>query len=456
MLRIYPGLAINRGDTSRRDFLHFGMGGMASLTLPRLLQAKEASVRIGRDRKETALILIWLDGGPSHIDTYDMKPEAPAEYRGFFRPIPTNVPGMDICELLPLQARVADRFSIVRSLNHDLNGHYDSCHYMLTGYHGATSKDPKPKFPSLGSIATKVRGSNADDMPPYVSIPVANSTGLRPGYFGGHYLGVTYNPFEVGSDHSQLNVRVDSLELPGGMTIDRLDDRWALTRQFDRLRRAVDRAGNMEALDQFQRQAYDMITSGAARKAFDLGREDAKVRDRYGRNTWGQSVLMARRVVEAGAMFVTCQFGVGGSGWDHHWNLELRLKKFLPKLDQAVSALVEDLADRGLLDRVMFLVVGEMGRSPRLNNGDGRGAPGRDHWGSAMSCLIGGGGLKIGQIVGATTSKGEVPLRSPVGPEDLAATIYHVLGIDPTLSFQNHAGRPVPILPKGSPIAELV
>ena len=443
---------------SRRSFLQVGMAGVGGLTLPQLLQAKQASATVSAKKRDTAVILIWLDGGPSHMDTYDLKPEAPEAFRGFFKPIATNVPGFDVSELFPLQAKVADRFSVIRSLHHDSGDHFAGAHVMLTGYWGATGGNTASKYPGIGAIAAKLRGSNAHGIPPYVGIPYGMSVGIRPGYFGANYLGVSYNPFEVGSDPNAANFQINNLNLPGGMDVPRLDDRWALMRSFDQLRRDLDRAGNLGAIDEFQQEAYGMVASDASRRAFDISKEDPRLRDRYGRNSWGQSVLLARRLVEAGAMFTTCHFG----GWDHHWNLEGGYRSSLPRVDQAVSALIEDLTVRGMLDRVMFMVVGEFGRTPRLNNGGNggpplsKGTPGRDHWGNAMACMIGGGGLKGGQIVGATSPKGEYPAERPIRPEDVLATVYHVLGIDPTQSFLNHAGRPIPILPGGEVIGELV
>ena len=410
------------------------------------------------NKRDTAVILIWLDGGPSHLDTYDMKPEAPAEFKGFFDPIATNVPGIDVCELFPQHAKVADRFSIIRSLHHDSGDHFAGAHVMLTGYWGATGADTTPRYPGIGSIAAKVRGANAHGIPPYVGVPYSASVGLVPGYFGANYLGMGHNPFDTGSDPNAAGFQVNNLNLPGGMNVGRLDDRWALMQSFDRLRREIDRAGSMGALDTFNEEAFSMVASDAARRAFDISREDPRLRDRYGRHSWGQSVLLARRLVEAGVTFATCHFG----GWDHHWNLEPGYKGNLPIVDQAVSALVEDLTVRGLLDRVLFMVVGEFSRTPRMNDGGNGGAPmsmgtpGRDHWGNAMSCLIGGGGLRGGQIVGATSPKGEYPSERPILPEDVLATVYHVLGIDYHQSFLNHAGRPIPILPRGEVIGELV
>jgi hypothetical protein len=381
-----------------------GVAGMASVGLPTLLRAKSESRAAGKD---TSVILIWLDGGPSHLDLYDLKPEAPAEYRGLWRPIPTNVPGIEISELFPRQARVADKFSIVRSLHHDNGDHF---------------------------------------------------IGLRPGYFGANYLGIEHNPFETEGDPNQPGFQVQNIKATGGMTIERLGDRRGLLGHFDRLRRDADASGSLEAMDRFQLKAYDLVTGRAARKAFDIDSEDPRLRDQYGRHSWGQSTLLARRLVEAGCTFVTVHYG----GWDHHWNLQSGMERYLPMVDSAVAGLFDDLSNRGLLDRVLVVLCGEFSRTPRMNDGGNggppgsMGTPGRDHWGNAMFCLLGGGGVRGGQIVGSTTRLGESPHDRPISPCDIHATIYHVLGVDPATNFLNHAGRPIPALDHGEVIAELV
>ncbi|MEX0678953.1 MAG: DUF1501 domain-containing protein [Pirellulales bacterium] len=431
---------------------------MASVALPRILQAKEASRQAGHAAKDTSVIMLWLDGGPSHLDTYDLKPEAPVEYRGFWHPIRTNVPGIEIGELFPRQAKVADKFSIVRSLHHDNGDHFTGGHYMLTSRGGASGADTTGKYPSIGSIAAKICGPRRSGMPAYAAVPYAASIGLRPGYFGANYLGHAYNPFETNGDPNDPNFKVDNIQLAGSLTVDRLEDRRALLARFDQLRRDVDRSGTMESMDRFDRKAYEMVVGGAARQAFDISAEDPRIRDMYGRHSWGQSTLLARRLVEAGSTWVTVHMG----GWDHHWNLKSGYEGNLPIVDALVSGLFTDLDQRGLLDKVLVILCGEFSRTPRMNDGGNGGAagsmgtPGRDHWGNAMSCLMGGGGIKGGRIVGATNSKGEVPKDHPVEPCDIHATIYHCLGIDPSTSFLNLAGRPVPAIDHGRVIAELL
>jgi hypothetical protein len=434
---------------SRRSFLQLGVAGMASLGLADVLRARETS---GGGRKDTAAILLWLDGGPSHMDLYDLKPEAPAEYRGFWKPIRTNVPGMDISELFPKQARVTDKFSLVRSLHHDSGDHFTGGHAMLTGRAGRVSgANLESEYPSLGSIVARLRGPNRPGMPPYVAVPHAMSIGLRPGYFGANYLGVPYNAFETGGDPSQPGFQVNNLRPVGGLTTDALEDRRRLLGHFDQIRREVDREGTFDALDRFQREAYELVTGPAARRAFDISREDPRLRERYGSNNWGQCTLLARRLVEAGATFVTVHMG----GWDHHWDLKVGMEGYLPMVDAAVAALFEDLAARGLWERTLVILCGEFSRTPRMNDGSGRGKPGRDHWGNSMFCLLGGGGVQGGRVVGSTDRLGQAPKDRHLTPADLHATIYHVLGIDPATQFLDRSGRPVAAADATQPIAEL-
>lgn len=458
MLRIDMGTTTRYCDgLTRRSFVQLGMAGLASVGLSQILRAKEQSSPYGTASKNTSCILIWLDGGPSHMDLYDMKPQAPAEYRGIWHPIPTNVPGIEISELFPLQARCADKFSLIRSLHHNNGDHFAAGHILLTGRTGASGADTQGKYPFVGAIATKLTGPRQPGMPAHVAVPYAMSIGLRPGYFGANYLGVAYNPFETEGDPNAANFQVQNINLPSGLTIARLEDRAELARQFDRLRRDVDHAGILDAMDRFDRQAYQLVAGEAARRAFDISREDPRQRDRYGRHTWAQSMLLARRLVEAGTTFVTVHLG----GWDHHWDLKAGMERYLPIVDQGVSALLEDLDQRGLLDTTLVMLMGEFSRTPRMNDGGNggpplsMGTPGRDHWGNAMFCLLAGGGVQGGRVVGSTNRLGEVPQDRPVTPADLHHTLFHVLGIDPHVSFLNHAGRPVPALEPGAVIHEL-
>ncbi len=362
---------------------------MASLGLAPLLQAREESAG-NQPRRNTSVILLWLDGGPSHMDLYDMKPDAPEEFRGIWRPIPTRVPGFQISELFPRQARVTNLFSVVRSLHHGTGDHFGGGHRMMTtkamGVSGANNNQ---RFPGIGAVVSRELGPRHRGMPAYVSVPRASSIGLSPGYFGGHMLGAMYNPFQTGGDPNRPNFRVQNLNLAQGLTLDRLEERRALVGHFETMRREIDHSGTVEAMDRFEREAFEFVTGPTAREAFDISREDPRVRDQFGRHSFGQSTLLARRLVEAGATFVTVHFG----GWDHHWNLQAGMERYLPMVDSAVSSLFLDLNDRGLLDQVLVVLCGEFSRTPRMNDGSGRGTPCRDHWGYCMFCLLGGGGV---------------------------------------------------------------
>lgn len=448
----------------RRSFLQLGLAGLGTLGLGDLLRARALAAEAPttpaalQPRKDTSLILIWLDGGPSHMDTYDPKPNAPAEYRGIWSHIPTNVPGIDITELFPLQAQIAHQYSIVRSLHHDSGDHFTGGHWMLTGRGGVSGAQTGQQSPFFGSYAAKVLGPRQPGMPAFVSVPYASSIGLRPGYFGGNHLGVEQNPFETDGDPNSDSFQVKNLGLTAGLTVERLGDRRSLTACLDRVRREADRSGLMNAMDRFDQQAFDFVSGSAARKAFDIQSESAELRERYGRSSWGQSVLLARRLVEAGSTIVTCHFG----GWDHHWDLKAGMENYLPKVDRAVHALLTDLSERGLLERVLVMVCGEFSRTPRMNDGGNggpplsQGTPGRDHWGNAMSVLLAGGGIRGGQVVGATNRLGEHPSERPLRPGDLHHTLFQVLGLDPNIAFNNHAGRPIPAIDHGEVIGELL
>tara|TARA_B100000029_G_scaffold191059_3_gene188918 strand:+ start:3113 stop:4429 length:1317 start_codon:yes stop_codon:yes gene_type:complete len=437
---------------SRRSFVQLGVAGMAAASLGDVARAKQSAAT----GNNNAAIMIWLDGGPSHLDMYDMKPEAPSEYRGIWMPTATNVPGVEITEMFPLQAQHADKFSIVRSLHHDTGGHFHGGHFMLTTK--SLGPNNTGTFPSIGSIVARERGPRRSGMPSYISVPVASSIGLRPGYFGGNWMGMQYDPFQTGGDPNNANFKVANLNLASGMTVDRLASRRDLNRSLDRIEKTVERGTLFEAMDKFDRDAFEFVSGAAARTAFDINKEDPRLRDQYGRSNWGQSTLLARRLVEAGSTFVTVHFG----GWDHHWNLEPGYKSVLPRVDKAVSGLLKDLSDRGMLESTLVILCGEFSRTPRMNDGGNggppgsKGTPGRDHWGNSLFCLLAGGGIKGGQVVGSTNAKGERPLTRAVKPCNLHATIYKALGMDPTLHLLDHQGRPTPVLEDPTPIHELL
>ena len=434
------GPARSCDGVTRRGFLRAGALGLGGLTLARALESRADALAGGGPTNNTAVIQVFLFGGPSHIDTFDPKPNAPREVRGELGAIQTAIPGVHFSELLPNLAGIADKLAIVRGLHHDTPDHNMGTHWAMTGFAPATNFLQTNDRPSAGAIAAKLRGPNAAGVPPYVGLP-------RAPFFGGaSYLGSGYNPFAVNGDPNG-EIRVPNLEPAGHLTLDRLADRRGLLAELDKIERARDGSGMMDGVDHFTAQAYEMVTGPAARRAFDLEREDPRLRDRYGRSALGQSLLLARRLVEAGVTFVTV---TDFDNWDHHNALFASMRDQLPKLDAAVPALVEDLHARGLADRVLVLVWGEFGRTPRLTGG------GRDHWPGAMSALMAGGGLRTGQVIGATGLKGESPTERPTRPEDVLQTVYRVLDIDPLHEFPDETGRPRPVLDRGAVISELV
>ena len=443
---------------NRRSFLQLGIAGMASAGLSDLYKAKAASKAEGITSKDTSVILIWLDGGPGHMDMYDMKPDAPVEYRGLWKPIRSKVPGFDVTELYPKQAMVTDKFSMVRSLYHNTGDHFAGGHRMLTAKDmGVSGANNMQKFPGIGAITNREVGARKPGMPGYVGLPYAASIGLNPGYFGGHMLGVQHDPFASGGDPNAANFQVKNLHLATGLSIDRLEDRKSLSSSFDAMNKTLETSKTLDAMDRFNKQAFEFVSGASARQAFDISREDPKLRDRYGRNTYGQSTLLARRLVEAGSTFVTVHLG----GWDHHWDLKAGYETYLPKVDALVSTLFIDLEERGLLDSTLVVLCGEFGRTPKMNDGGNggpagsKGTPGRDHWGNSMFCLMGGGGVKGGRIIGSTDKLGTAPNSRPVTPSNIHATIYQVLGMDPKLHLLDPSGRPTPVLDDPTPIHEL-
>ncbi len=318
---------------SRRSFLTAGALSAAGLMLPDWLCLRARAAQSSQPTRDTSVILIWLDGGPTHMETYDVKADAPTEYRGTMKTTRTNVPGVEISDLFPEQAKCMDKLAIVRSLHHTTGDHFAGAHWMLTGYLGANAARLDATDPSGGSIAAKVCGARKPGVPAYVAVPHAASVGLVPGYNGAAYLGAEYNPFQSGGDPNGPNFTVNNLRLPNGMTLGDLEDRKHLLGGFDTLRRDIDRSGALDNLDKFQRQAYEMISGPAARQAFDINKEEPRLRDRYGRHPWGQSCLLARRLVEAGVTFVTVHMGA----WDHHSAIEQGMKNVLPPLDRAIA-----------------------------------------------------------------------------------------------------------------------
>ncbi len=447
----------NCQGVSRRSALKAGFLGLTGLTQADLfrMQAEGAARKTNK-----SVILIWLDGGPSQLETYDPKPHAPMEYRGPWGAISTNVPGMQCSEILPMHAQHADKMVFIRSLHHGTGDHFAGAHWMLTGRHGSTSADKVQKFPSVGSYVSRIRGENKTGLPAYVGLPAAQSVYIYPGYQGSAYLGQSFNPFQVNDQQKYLSAKytapIKPPQILANVAADQVErslSRFDLLTKIDGLKREVDQTGMMDSFDRYQQQAVDMILGGEAREAFDIEKEDPKLRDRYGRGPWGHYTLLARRLVESGVTFVT----VDMPHWDDHSRIKDGHGYKLPVVDRAVPALLDDLSLRGMLDDVLVVVMGEFGRTPRLNQGQpGIPIPGRDHWGNAISVMMAGGGLQGGAIVGKTNDKAEHPIERALTPENILATVYHVMGIDPTQTFLDHSGRPIPILPNNEPIREIL
>ncbi len=441
MLNIFGSNQTLCDGISRRDMLRVGSLAVGGLTLPRLLQSEAAARETGASPRRKSAILVWLAGGPSHLDMYDLKMQAPVEIRGEFKPIATNVPGIEISEHLPMQARIMDKMAILRSAYHTNAGHGMGSQWMLTGYQ-PTIEVNNNIFPSCGSIVARMSGAKVPGMPAYVNLP--NSLGLGKAA----YLGAEYNPFAPESDPNNDGFNVRNLQIPGRVDRSRMDKRHGLLSNLDTIRRDVDAKGDMGGLDKFYGDAVEMITSDRARAAFNIQAEDPKLREKYGRNELGQSCLLARRLVEAGVTYVTIQ---AGGGWDTHGDNFSQLKNgLLPRYDRAVTALIEDLYDRGLQDDVLLMSFGEFGRTPRINGGAGR-----DHWPGAMSILYSGGGLKMGQAIGTTNLTAEYPTSKAATPGCVLSTMYRCLEIDHHHVFYDQAKRPLAILNEGEPVADL-
>lgn len=460
------------GPVSRRDFLRIGTLGLSSFSLADFLRLKADAGSTFND-PDTSVIYVWLPGGPPHMETFDMKPDAPRDYRGIFNPIPTNVPGIDICEHMPELARVADRFTLIRSIAHEFADHGGGHKRFMTGRIPQSPVNTINDAPAVGSIVAKWFEHRDAGIPNYICNAPNGRHGVDVFAMGSAYLGPSFTPFTVPGNPAEADFEVRNVSLSREME-ERLEDRTRLLAGFDRLRRDIDQSGLMDAQNHFNQKAVGLITSDRTRTAFDLSQEPDEVRDRYGRHCWGQRALLARRLVERGAKFVTMvmenpyKSGVkwlknGTYNWDSHAvNCHLFDDALvrLPLLDRAIAALIEDIYRRGLDRKVLLIVTGEFGRTPRISvtkgSQTGVDQPGRDHWPQAMSVLVSGGGMPTGQVVGSTNSKGEHPQNRPLTPNDFWATIYRHLGIDPAHEYPDHAGRPMPILPFGEPISELI
>jgi hypothetical protein len=419
--------------TTRRDFLKVGTLGAAGLSLPALLAARAQAAQGGQTARDTSVVWLWLGGGPTHVETFDPKMTAPSEFRSVTGEVSSVLPGVTLGGTFPEMARVADKMAFVRSFAHRNSGHGGGTHWVMTGYDNRQSDNGgKPTRPSLGSIAARVRGANHSrtGMPTYVRM---NGIGAD----GPAFLGAGAAPFDP-QGPARKNMTLET-------KLERLTDRRALLEDLDRFHRDADATALMGGLDDFEEQAFNLIL-GNASAAFDLATEDPRVRDKYGKGL-GEQMLVARRLCEAGCGFVTLNFG----GWDMHGQLLNAMKNRGPAVDRAVSAFVDDVAQRGLSEKILLVITGEFGRTPRINRNAGR-----DHWAPLSTLALAGGGLKMGQVIGESNANVEVPKSAPIGPQDLMATVFDVLGIDPKLQFTNTAGRPVYMLEEGHPIRELV
>ena len=440
MLTLYGSSARFCDGQSRRSFIKAGFLGAAGLSLADILGLQARARAAGRTPRKTSVIFVELAGGPTQFETYDPKPKAPVEYRGPFGVVQTKIPGVIYSEMMTEQAKIADKLAIVRSIHHRHNSHDPSSHLSQTGYYKTGPKGGPNQMPCFGSVIAKVRGPNARSLPAYVSVPSIMRNGQSA------YLGQAFNPFETVGDPNDPNFYVRNLKLAGSLSIDRLGDRRQLLSTLDARRRLHDLEGAAQAVEEFSHQAFELVHGSQARQAFDMSREPASLRERYGPNTFGQSMLLARRLVEAGVTCVT----VRSTGWDDHTQIATRLRQREPDFDRGMAVLVEDIHERGLQDDVLVVAMGEFGRTPRVNQNAGR-----DHWGALMSVVLAGGGLKTG-IVGASNPKGEVPSDAPYRPENILAMIYRHLAIDPTLTFEDHSGRPRFLLEERQLVRELV
>ena len=455
-----------KNPVSRRRFLQSSLvtGGL-SLSLADLLRLQAASRAHGGDQKDTAVIQVWLGGGPSQFETFDPKPEAPQEIRGPYGVIQTKFPGVLFCECMPLTAKVLDRAAIIRTVSHPNNNHSPASACLATGYKKTTGQ----RYPSVGSVVSHLRGANHDGLPPYVLLSQDLTRNqdiaacMGPGYLGAAHspMTVLQDPFKDEFQESKLRKAVADFELASDLTLERVASRQALLGKLDRFANA---AQEMEGVDHFSRVALDMISNGDARRAFDLSEESEATRRMYGSHRWGQMALLARRLVEAGTTFVTLSTAPDSLCWDWHLNIvndkrpadgsmgpSRGMDLSGPPLDQMVSALVTDIYDRGLDKKVLLLVWGEFGRTPRINK-----TGGRDHWGPLMSILLAGGGLRVDQVIGTSNPYGEMPSERPVHPNEVLATVYRHLGIDPRTHTTDLQGRPSPLLSFGEAVAELL
>ena len=475
---------------TRRQLLQAGGAGLFGLSLAKVLAAdaiqSAAGAQPARKARAKSVLFIFLFGGPSQLETFDMKPDAPSGIRGPFRPIASRTPGLRICEHLPRLAQISDRYCVIRTLNHAQNDH-NGCHYIQTGHplppaeRGSAGVDATDRdWPAMGSVVEyldrRARGSQPGAIPSYVFLPKRlghfagyNYSGQYAGWLGAAYNGLATdirkrdagdNPYFRSCTDSELDFSISGLASDGELTLDRLNRRKDLLTQFDAQRRRLDQSAAVRNFERLRQQALALVTSEQMRVAFDIRREADRLRDRYGRNLFGQSLLMGRRMIEARARFVTVLWdlpvrGDNQGGWDMHEGLHRVMRDhLLPGLDQGLSALLADLGDRGLLDETLVVCVGEMGRTPKFQNRGNE--DGRDHWSYCFPCLLAGAGIRGGATFGRSDKDAAYPHDRPVSPADLAATIFDALGIDPQTVIEDNQGRPVALVDGGQTLRELL
>jgi hypothetical protein len=443
-----------QGRMHRRTALKIGGLGLAGLSLPQLLHAEERAKSSPRKAAAKSVILLFQFGGPSHLDTFDPKPSAPAEIRGEFSVINTSVPGVQVSEHLPRLAGLAGDYALIRSVHHNRSNHNPGAYYSLTGREPlvdiVTQNASAIDFPHPGSVVSRFLPQERR-VPPFVSLPwmIADGPFRTPGEFAG-FLGKMYDPLWVLKDPNSADFNVNELQMPAEVDAARVGDRKAILRDLDERSRLADRVSAVKGMNAYQTRALDLLTSPATKKAFALHEESDRLRDRYGRHTYGQSVLLARRLVEAGVRFVTVYYSAGIDGWDTHaQNFAILKKSRLPHTDQTVSALIEDLAGRDLLGQTLVYWTGDFGRTPKINK-----QAGRDHWPPCQTVLMAGGGIRGGQVFGRSDPHAGYPKDDPVRPDDLIATIFHALGLDPETIVHDQLNRPMPIS-AGTPITRL-
>jgi hypothetical protein len=427
----------------RRDFLKIGAGGVFGLSLADLLRLEAQAAAEGQEkkgRKADSVILLWLAGGPATIDMWDLKPNAPEGIRGEFKPISTKAGGVQICEHLPKMAETVEKATVVRSLYHTIPSHGPATVFMTTG----NKPTPALQYPSLGSLTSRLL-SPRKGVPPYVTF-----NDLRNGAAGqAGYLGTAYNPFVVEAGKGKGNLQVRGITLPTGFTLEELENRDKLRQDFDKRFQALEKSADLaDGLDAFHKQALEILRSDKTKKAFDLNQETQATRERYGLNPFGQGALAARRLTEAGVRFVTISLG----GWDtHSKNFDALSKRLLPSLDQTLSALIEDLDSHGQLDRTIVYCAGEFGRTPKVNKNVGR-----DHWARSMAVVLAGGGFKRGYVHGTTDAQGMAPATDPCTPDDVSATVFHCLGLNPHQELTTPTGRPIQLFREGKVVEKLL